>query len=211
MLELFNMKIKINDLNNLILKKYDLPFNPKNIKGMCEETIFYHYEKHHQNYINKSLELLKNPLKDNTNYNLIHLLKSIPYYSDNKEENLLYFNLAQVFNHHLFWMCIQENSINENEINYIQKHFGSIDNFKKEFIYEGLKRFGSGWIWLLEINNTCKIYTSQNGNIPKEVFNENTYIISICDIWEHAYYIDYRNDKKTFLENFLNNCIKLHI
>jgi Fe-Mn family superoxide dismutase len=209
------MKMQIDYFNNLTLKLYPLDFNPQKLNGMSEETIMYHYEKHHQNYINKSLELLKNSQNGsfNENITLIHLLKTIPVYSENstKEENLLYFNIAQVFNHHLFWLSIQNNSMSENEINYIKKHFYSYENFKKEFINEGLNRFGSGWIWLLEIEGYCKIITSQNGHIPKEVFNNNVFIISVCDVWEHAYYIDYRHERKKFLENFIDNIMKLNI
>lgn len=211
------MKFTINYFDNLCLKLYDLPFDPKKLNGMSSETIMYHYEKHHKNYINKSIELLKNSIKDITfseETNLIHLLKTIPVYSNSvtKEENLLYFNLAQIFNHHLFWLSIRTSPISDNEINYINKHFYSYESFKKEFITEGLNRFGSGWIWLLEVNGICKIYTSQNGHIPKEIFNNNTtFIISVCDIWEHAYYIDYHHDRKQFLENFVNNLIKLNI
>lgn len=200
------MKLNIKNLS-MELKLYDLNFKPEDLSPyMSKETIEYHYSKHHKAYINKSLELLK----DSNNLDLLYLIKNNSEYVENKE-NLLYFNLAQVFNHNLFWLSIENKPISENEKKFIEKNFGSYENFANEFINAGLKRFGSGWIWLLEINNQLKLLTSKNGSIPEEIFNENTNIISVCDIWEHAYYIDYHHDRKQYLENFVYNLIKFNI
>jgi Fe-Mn family superoxide dismutase len=197
------MKINLNNLNNLKLELYPLPFNKEHvIPFMSEETLTYHFNKHHKAYVDKSLSLL-NTVDE---LSLVNLLKIHKTY----EESLLYFNLAQVFNHHLFWLSIENKPTSEEEKIFLSKHFGSYENFINEFINAGLKRFGSGWIWLLEINNQVKIIPSSNGVIPEEVF-ENANIISVCDVWEHAYYIDYRHDRKQYLEIFVNNLIKLNI
>jgi Fe-Mn family superoxide dismutase len=196
------MKINIENLS-IDLKLYPLPFDSKTLLAfMSEETIEYHYNKHHRGYVNKCIDLFPN-----NQLSLIELLKN---HVEN-EEGLIYFNLAQVFNHHVFWLCIENKPTTQEEKDFLSIHFGSYENFVKEFIHAGLKRFGSGWIWLLEINNKVKILTSMNGEIPKEVFLSTTNIISLCDVWEHAYYIDYRNDRKEYLEIFVKHLIKFHI
>ncbi len=204
-----NMKINIKTLENITLKLYDLPFNKVALAPfMCEETIDYHYNKHHKNYVDKSLSLLKD--FNNENLHLVDLLKNTSIYKE-KKENPLYFNLAQVFNHNLFWLSIENKPTTEEEKEILSKHFGSYENFVNEFIQAGLDRFGSGWIWLLDINNKLKIVTSINGLIPEEVFMENTNIISVCDVWEHAYYLDYRHNRKEYLENFVKHLIKFNM
>lgn len=204
------MKLNINTLQNLSLKLDPLSFNPKElVPYMSEETINYHYNKHHQNYINKSFDLLKTSTEDNSN--LLGLLKKYKTDKDDNKENFLYFNLAQVFNHHLFWLSIENKTTTEEEKDFLCKHFGSYENFCNEFINAGLERFGSGWVWLLDIDGKVKILTSVNGVIPEEVFLITTNIITVCDVWEHAYYIDYRHDRKKYLENFVYNLIKFNL
>lgn len=203
------MKININSLKDLTLKLYDLPFNKKElVPFISEETIEYHYNKHHKAYVDKSLTLLKASATDNLY--LIDLLRDTPVYKENKE-NSLYFNLAQVFNHHLFWLSIENKPTTTEEKDFLSKHFGNYENFVNEFIEAGLNRFGSGWVWLLDINGKLKIISSMNGFIPEEVFLETTNIITVCDVWEHAYYLDYRHNRKEYLENFVKHLIKLNI
>jgi Fe-Mn family superoxide dismutase len=200
---MFIMNRKIIEDMKLVLP--ELPFSPSSLlPHMSEETLSYHHGKHHQNYVTKSLSLLNQ--SDGEKINLFSTLKTLP----NSMENPLFFNLAQVFNHNLFWLSLENTPITQNEKSILSKYFGSYDKFCHEFVHEGMNRFGSGWVWLLKNEETCWIETTKDGYIPEKLLLESASVVTICDVWEHAYYIDYRNNKKTFLENFVNGLMKLN-
>ena len=83
----------------------------------------------------------------------------------------------------------------------LTENFGSFDWFKETFTKEALARFGSGWVWLVQKDQKLEIYSTPNGENP---LTEGGEAILGCDVWEHAYYIDYRNDRKKFIDNFFN-------
>lgn len=194
--------MKINDFANLKIELSALPFTHDALEPyMSRETLEYHYEKHHRAYVNKTLSLVNED---------VFLLDTIRQ-SKSTNNQILYNNSAQILNHHIFWLCLQK-GVHQNEKSFIEEHFGSYINFKNPFVAYGLDRFGSGWVWLLRNNqNQLIIETSSNGDIPEEVLEDKWEIITLCDIWEHAYYIDYRNERKKFLEVFVDNLMKLHV
>lgn len=193
----------IRDFANNKLVLPDLPFSKKELEPfMSEETLNYHYGKHHKAYVDKALMLLN--MQDGQEVNIIDAMKGTT-------SDQLIFNLSQVLNHNMLWLCLQNEINSPKAINLLFKHFGSYEKFCEEFIRKGIDHQGSGWIWLLSQDEKWWITTSSNGNIPLEVFNGHASIITMTDLWEHAYYIDYRNERKKYLEIFTKHLMKLHI
>lgn len=159
---------------------------------MSEETLQFHYGKHHQTYVNKLNELI-----ENTKYQDLSLLEIIA-----NSEGGIFNNAAQVYNHNFFWNGLTPNQKelpSALEIA-LSKAFGSIEEFKKEFTAKAVGHFGSGWAWLVQDENKeLKIITTVNAQTP---LGDNLKPLLVCDVWEHAYYIDVRNARPAYLENF---------
>ena len=117
---------------------------------------------------------------------------------------LVYNNACQIFNHDQFWACLSVGSILPHDFEeIINRQFGSFEKFLAEIVQSGLDLFGSGWIWLLsDRNGQLKIKTTSNANNPDVDFS--LQILSCIDIWEHAYYLDYQSDRKTYISNMVN-------
>lgn len=170
-----------------------LPFEPKDISGVVsEETCSFHYGKHHQTYINNLNKQLENsPLKDD------HLLDIIM-----KSEGGLFNNAAQVYNHDFYWDCIAKKSSMSSELKEaLEKDF---TDFKSEFIAAATGLFGSGWLWLVHNlkNNKLEIVGTSNAATP---ITDGKVPLLVVDVWEHAYYIDFRNARAKYLEEFYNH------
>lgn len=190
--------MRINDFKDLNINLENLPFDKNALEPfISEETINYHYNKHHQAYVIKTLSLVEEKKEK-----LLHIIKN--------SSGRLFNNSAQILNHHIFWLCLQ-NGLREKENNFIEKYFGTKELFENQFVECGLNTFGSGWVWILKNENKVYIKSSTNGNIPEEVLDNSVDIVTLCDVWEHAYYIDYRNDRKRFLEIFTNHLMKIQI
>ena len=159
---------------------------------MSKETLEFHYGKHHQTYVNKLNELI-----EDTKYEDKSLLE-IVYDS----EGAVFNNAAQVYNHDFFWKGLTPNqgAISEKLEEALVESFGSVDEFKKEFTAKAIGHFGSGWAWLVQGNaQKLKIVTTTNAQTP---LADNLKPLLVCDVWEHAYYIDVRNARPAYLENF---------
>jgi Fe-Mn family superoxide dismutase len=111
----------------------------------------------------------------------------------------LFNNAAQAWNHTFFWNGLSPERIKmpERVHNLIRRNFNSIDAFEKEFLKKGTERFASGWLWLVGGQGNLQIETTSNAGNPLR--HKRTAFLT-CDLWEHAYYIDYRNDRAKFLE-----------
>lgn len=161
---------------------------------MSKETMEFHYGKHHQTYVNKLNELIENT--EFENLNLHDIIK--------KADGTIFNNAAQVFNHDFFWHCLTPNqtSLSSELESILIKNFISVDEFKKEFTAKALAHFGSGWTWLIkDERGYLKIISTQNAQTP---LTTNSKPLLVCDVWEHAYYIDYRNVRAKYVENFWN-------
>ncbi|MCH8518265.1 superoxide dismutase [Candidatus Gracilibacteria bacterium] len=161
---------------------------------MSKETLEYHYGKHHQTYVNKLNELIVGtefedmPLED--------IIK--------KSSGGIFNNAAQIWNHNLFWESFNPQSSPLDKTNsklaiMIDQSFGSFEDFQVKFKAGALSRFGSGWTWLVQKGETLEIYSSPNAENPLTLGGE---ALLGLDVWEHSYYIDYRNDRGTFVDNF---------
>jgi len=163
---------------------------------MSAETLEYHYGKHHQTYVTNLNNQI--PGTEFENMSLEEIVK--------KSEGPIFNNAAQVWNHTFFWNCLSPNGGGEPTgplAEAINKSFGSFENFKKEFTDKTVAVFGSGWCWLVKkADGSLEIRQTSNAHTPLE--DDSVTTLLTCDIWEHAYYIDYRNVRPKFLEAFWN-------
>lgn len=182
---------------NKIELKYDFKDLEPNID---EETMYTHYNKHYNTYtenLNNALEHLPE-FKD---MDIISILKNI------KEDNNYYMaiknNGGGYLNHSMYFdMLTPKSTPLPNKLEEkINEDFTNFDNFKSEIISKGLSHFGSGWVWVILENNKLKIITTNNQDNPY-MFGQ-TPIMGI-DLWEHAYYLKYKNLRKDYLENIFN-------
>ena len=169
---------------------------------MSEETLDLHHGKHHQTYITKLNEFIKE-----TDMLDMSLEKIILKSSQNKSMVGLFNNASQHWNHNLFWKCMKPNgggNIPPRLEKRLISDFGSVDNFKSEFKNAGITQFGSGWCWLSIKNG--KLVISKTANAANPLIDDMIPILG-CDVWEHSYYIDYRNRRPEYLDKFIENLI----
>ena len=159
------------------------------------ETIEYHYGKHHNTYVTNLNNLIANTEYDGKS--LEEIIKS--------STGVIFNNAAQVWNHTFYWNCLTPGGGGEPAgalLEAITKKFGSFDEFKKLFTQKAITTFGSGWAWLVKnADNTLEIISTSNAETP--MTGGKTALLT-CDVWEHAYYIDYRNARPDYVAAFWN-------
>ena len=169
---------------------------------MSEQTLDLHHGKHHQTYITN----LNNFIKD-TELEKLSLEEIIKKTSDDENKSGIFNNASQHWNHNLFWKCMKPNGGGkipgklENKIN---KDFGKVEKFREEFIKAGVTQFGSGWCWLSMQND--KLVISKTPNAENPLIYGMKPLLG-CDVWEHSYYLDYKNKRPVYLENFFDKLI----
>ena len=169
---------------------------------MSEETLDLHHGKHHQTYITNLNNFIKGTDMEN-----MSLEKIITNSSKDNSKAGIFNNASQHWNHNLFWKCMKPNgggNIPPKLEKRIIADFGSVDEFKKEFKNAGVTQFGSGWCWLSINNGKLLITKTPNAENP---LIKNMKPILGCDVWEHSYYIDYRNKRPEYLDKFVENLI----
>ncbi|MDA8695185.1 superoxide dismutase [Alphaproteobacteria bacterium] len=169
---------------------------------MSAETLDFHHGKHHQTYVTN----LNNLLKDNELQGAS--LEDIVIKSS-KDASMagIFNNAGQHWNHILFWQCMKPNgggSMPSELETRLNSDFGSIDQFKEAFIQAGTTQFGSGWAWLAIDNGKLVVTKSANASNP---LVDGMKPILGCDVWEHSYYIDYRNKRPDYLKAFLDSLV----
>jgi Fe-Mn family superoxide dismutase len=162
---------------------------------ISKETLEYHYGKHHLTYVNNLNQLLvDHPMAH-------HSLEQIIMQS----EGGLFNNAAQVWNHTFYWYCLSPQGGGEPKgklAQAITAKFGSFQAFKEQFSKTALTTFGSGWAWLvIDENGHLAITSTSNADTPMRHHQK---ALLTCDVWEHAYYIDYRNARASYIEHFWN-------
>jgi len=173
----------------------DLPFAMNALAPhISAETLDYHYGKHHRAYVDKLNGLIKGtPFEEAALEEIIR-----------KADGGIFNNGAQVFNHTFYWNCLKPGgSKPEGDLSAaIDKSFGSLDAFKTAFIDKAATTFGSGWAWLVkDAGGALEIVSTSNAGNP--IRDGQTPLLT-CDVWEHAYYVDYRNARPKYLEAFWN-------
>ena len=159
------------------------------------ETLEYHYGKHHKTYVDNL-----NKLIEGTEFADMPLEEIV-----RKSQGGMFNNAAQVWNHTFYWNCLSPNGGGEptgKVAEAINKAFGDFASFKDEFTKLSIGTFGSGWGWLVQRpDGALALVSTSNANTP--LTGEDTALLT-CDVWEHAYYIDYRNARPKYLEAFWN-------
>ncbi|EPK3595566.1 TPA: superoxide dismutase [Fe] [Proteus mirabilis] len=176
---------------------FELPKLPYALDALephiSKETLEYHYGKHHQTYVTNLNNLVKGT--DLENKSLEELIKTT--------EGGIFNNAAQVWNHTFYWNSLAPNAGGAPTgkiAEAINKAFGSFEEFKKQFNDAAAKNFGSGWTWLVKkADGSLAIVNTSNAATP--VSGEDKPLLTV-DVWEHAYYIDYRNARVKYLEEF---------
>lgn len=176
---------------------FELPKLPYEMNALqphiSQETLEYHYGKHHKAYVDNL-----NKLAAGTEYENMALEDVIK-----KSSGGVFNNAAQIWNHTFYWHCLTPNSSHEPSgklADTINKKFGSFAEFKTAFTEAAVKLFGSGWAWLSKNSSgELEIMATSNADLPMK--HDKTALLT-CDVWEHAYYIDYRNARPKYLENY---------
>ena len=162
---------------------------------ISQETLEYHYGKHHQAYVTNLNKLIPNTEFENKGLEDIILSSSGGIFN----------NAAQVWTHTFYWHCLDPKGGHEPTgalADAIKKYFGSFHAFKEQFTQTAITTFGSGWAWLVQNKDgSLAITSTSNANTP---MCEGSTALLTCDVWEHAYYIDYRNSRPDYLNAFWN-------
>jgi len=179
---------------------YELPKLPYAMDALTPhlsaETLEYHHGKHHAAYVNNLNNLIKG--SPNESKALEDIIKSAP-------SGGLFNNAAQHFNHSFYWKSLAPKAGGEPKgaiADAIKSGFGTFDEFKKKFTEAATTHFGSGWAWLVrKPDGSLAIEATHDAGTPLTGGNKP---ILTCDVWEHAYYIDYRNARPRYIEAFWN-------
>jgi len=162
------------------------------------KTMSFHYGKHHQGYVDNL-----NKLVAGTPFAGRPLEETIQKTETMSDKTAIFNNAAQVWNHTFFWQSMKANGGGQPTgrlLNMIIDTFGTFETFKNAFETAGVGQFGSGWIWLIQDGGKVKIVKTANADTPV-AHGQNALLT--CDVWEHAYYLDYQNRRKDFLTTFL--------
>jgi Fe-Mn family superoxide dismutase len=178
-------------------KPVKLPYSYSDLEPYIDaETMYVHYNKHYIGYLNKLNELVT------TNQPIKNLIQDINNYSTEVRNNA-----GGYYNHSLFWNMLRP-KLSENNIPiavnlFIIKDFGSFENFKAKIKEKAKKRFGSGWVWWI-------LYPNGKTAIVETPYQDNPLMFTDCkillgiDVWEHAYYLNYKADREAYVDNIFN-------
>jgi len=174
-------------------KLMELPFDPKALEPyISEETIRYHYGKHHQGYVDKL-----NALIEGTPYERMSLSEIIL-----RSEGAVFNNASQVYNHNVYFKGLSGEWTEPSAglLKQLEHDFGSFYDFKEQYKSAALKLFGSGWVWLcMDQEKRLQLRSYSNAESPLQ---EKHVTLMTCDVWEHAYYIDYRNARIDYFDKW---------
>lgn len=165
-------------------------------------TLEFHHGKHHQTYVTTLNNLTKDsPLASKSLEEVIQEAASDP------AKGTLFNNAGQVWNHNFFWNCMKPGGGGKptgDVASAIEGAFGSYEKFAEEFKNACVTQFGSGWGWLAVENGAIKVVKTANADLPL-VHGQRALLT--CDVWEHAYYLDYQNRRPDFVQAFLDNLV----
>ncbi|MBA3019169.1 MAG: superoxide dismutase [Desulfobacteraceae bacterium] len=169
---------------------------------ISQQTIEYHYGKHHNAYVTNTNKLIEGT--DLSNQDLGNIIKKT---SKDTSMSSIFNNAAQVWNHSFYWACMKpggggspSGAIAER----IASDFGSYEKFAEQFKNAGITQFGSGWAWLILKDNHLEIMKTSNADTP---LAHGLKPLLTVDVWEHAYYLDYQNRRPDYLASFLEHLI----
>jgi len=164
---------------------------------LSAETLEYHYGKHHKAYVDNLNKLLEG--KPEANKSLEEIILN--------SEGGVFNNAAQIWNHTFYWNSINPKGGGQptgDLLAAIQRDFGSVENFQKQFSEAGATQFGSGWAWLVLDKGKLAVTKTSNADLP---LKHGQIPLLTMDVWEHAYYVDYRNMRPKYIETFLKSLV----
>jgi Fe-Mn family superoxide dismutase len=165
---------------------------------LSTETLEYHYGKHHNAYVTNLGKLIAGTPQDNQSLEEV-IMAAKP--------GGIFNNAAQVWNHTFYWHCMKPGGGGQphgNLANAINRDFGSFDQFKEQFSAAAATQFGSGWAWLVLEGKKLKVTQTPNADLPMK---HGQVALLTVDVWEHAYYIDYRNARPSYVSVFLDHLV----
>lgn len=169
---------------------------------MSAETFEYHHGKHHLAYVNKANELAAGKKYESMS------LEAATIAAKKDGEQKLFNQIGQIYNHNLFWVSMAPNGggskMPGNLEKKIREDIGDYDALRAALLDKGTTQFGSGWAWLVLDNASGKLEVVSTGNAETPLTDNKTPLLT-CDVWEHAYYIDYRNARPKFLEAWIDH------
>lgn len=173
-----------------------LPYAPTALEPhISARTMEFHHGKHHKTYVDKANELAKGTAIEG-----MDLPQAV--IEAKKLGGALFNNIGQIYNHNLFWLSMTPAAAAPSD-SLMQKlitTFGSFEAFKEQFVAAGIGQFGSGWVWLVSNKGTLEIVKTANADTP---LTEGKTPLLVCDVWEHAYYLDYQNRRADFVKVFI--------
>jgi Fe-Mn family superoxide dismutase len=185
---------------------FELPKLPYKLNALepyiTENTLNFHYGKHHQAYLNNLNNLVKDTDLEGKTLEIVILDAA-----NNANKVGVFNNAAQVWNHTFYWNSMMPGGGGEPKgklREQIEKDFNGYQNFKEQFAQAGMTQFGSGWAWLVLEDGKLKITKTSNADLP--IIHKQKPIIT-ADVWEHAYYLDYQNRRNDYLAIFLDNLV----
>jgi superoxide dismutase, Fe-Mn family len=180
-----------------------LPYDKSALEPhMSAKTLEFHHDKHHQAYVTN----LNNLVKDTpmANQSLEEIIRAT---AKDESKSGIFNNAAQVWNHTFFWNCMKPKGGGQPSgavAEKINQAFGSYDKFKEQFKQAAVTQFGSGWAWLVSDGGQVKVTKTPNAVNPMA---QGQTALLTCDVWEHAYYLDFQNRRPDFVDTFLNNLV----
>lgn len=180
-----------------------LPFGVTDLEPhISAETVSFHYGKHHRSYVDQLNEAI-----DGTDLSAKALEDIIAATAGDRARTGIFNKAAQAWNHDFFWHCVTPDGDSAPSgvlADKIDKVFGGLEGFKEAFGQAAAARFGSGWVWLVIEDGDLKVTSTCNAGTP--MVQGQTALLT-CDVWEHAYYLDYQNRKAAFVEVFLDKLV----
>lgn len=169
---------------------------------ISEETLKFHYDQHHQSYVTKLNQLAPKKIDDTLEDVMCHAYaqKNMPVFN----------NSAQVWNHTFYWNSMRPHGgdapSDDGLMQLIVKSFHNLENFHTQFTHSALSQFGSGWTWICLNSATHLIEIISTSNADNPMLN-GLRPLAVCDVWEHAYYLDHQNRRVDHVESFLHRLI----
>ena len=184
----------------------DLPYAHDALSefGMSKETLEFHHDLHHKAYVDNGNKLIEGT--EWANKSLEEIIVGT-YQAGSVAQNGIFNNASQHWNHVQFWEMMGPggNNMPSELSSALNENFGSVDKFKEDFCAAGAGQFGAGWCWLIkDKDGSLKVTKTENGVNPL-CFGQ--IALLGCDVWEHSYYIDFRNKRPAYLTNFLDNLV----
>jgi Fe-Mn family superoxide dismutase len=164
------------------------------------DTLHVHHGKHHKGYVEKTNDLAARaglagrPLED------------VVREASRRRDQALFNNAAQAWNHAFFWQSMRSaggTAASGELVEALNRSFGSLDGLKEAFVQEGASHFASGWVWIVICAGGLQVISTHDAD--DTLVREGAFPLLVCDLWEHAYYLDYKNDRESFLERWFDN------